>query len=119
MALMYLSETPPGSHFTRVPRVGKTVGDWSYFENRTIVRGATGNTVNAIGLIQYLVFTADGISCVNWVQTAGIVDGRGVGTVLLTGYYCKGKGPVMGKGEARSIVKRIGHLKHGRIEPPN
>jgi hypothetical protein len=117
-AQLYFVEMPPGRHFTRLAPVEDMIESWGFFENKTIVRGGKGSAVNVLGRIDYLTFTADSIACVIWRQPLGIKHDRGVGTILLDGYYCKGEGPMMSGAEAEIVVKRIGHRKLGIVDPP-
>ena len=117
-AQLYFVEMPPGRHFTRLSPVEEMIEGWGYFENKTIVQGSKGSAVNVLGRIDHLTFTADGIACVIWRQPLGIKHDRGVGTILLDGYYCKGEGPMMSAAEAKAILKLIGHRKLGPVKPP-
>lgn len=117
-ARMYLAEAPPTRHFTSAPAVEKAFEQWGWFKNKTLEVGTTGDTVNAIGRIDFAAATADGVACVAWLQTFGPREDTGVGTRLLSGYYCKGKGPMMSAAEAEAIVKLIGHRKIGIVDPP-
>lgn len=117
-AQMYLAETPPTRHFTLVPAVEKTIEDWEWFENKPVEIGASGAAVNAIGRIDFVTATADGIACVVWLQVFGLRDDGGVGTRLLSGFYCKGDGAMIPAAEAGSIVKLVGHRKYGAVAPP-
>jgi hypothetical protein len=117
-ARIYLSETPPMRHFTRVPPVEKTIEQWGWFGNKTVKIGAVDATVNTIGRIDFVTATADGVACVLWLQTFGPREGSGVGTRVLDGYYCRGRGPMMPVSEAESIVRLVGHKEYGAVEPP-
>ncbi len=118
-ARMYIAETPPTRHFTRLLPAKDTVERWEWFQGKTIVTGASGSAVNGIGRIDFAVVTADGVACVVWVQAFGRREHPGVGTGVINGYYCRGAGPMMTVGEAKSIVKFIGHREHGVIAPPS
>ena len=117
-AQMFFSETPPDRHFARAPRVEESIEEWGWFRSRTIRVGAKGDAVNAIGRIDYAAATADAIACVVWIQTFGPREGGGVGTRLLSGFYCRGEGPMFSADEAESIVRLVGHRKYGVVEPP-
>ncbi len=117
-ARMYLAETPPTRHFTRVRPVKEGIEQWDWFRGKTIEIGASGDAVNAIGRIEYAAATADGIACVAWLQTFGPREGTGVGTRVLSGFYCKGTGTMPSAAEAESIVRLVGHRTYGAIEPP-
>ncbi len=117
-ARIYLSETPPQRHFTRALPVEKTIEQWGWFKNKTIEIGASDATANAIGRIEFVTMTADGVACMVWLQTFGPREGTGVGTRLLNGYYCKGEGPMIATAEAEAIVKVVGHRRYGAVEPP-
>ncbi len=117
-ARMYLAETPPTRHFTRVQPVKEGLEQWDWFRGKALEIGASGDTANAIGRIEYAAATADGIACVAWLQTFGPREGTGVGTRVLSGFYCKGKGTMPSTAESESIVRLIGHRTYGAIEPP-
>jgi len=117
-ARMYFSETPPTRYFARVSAVEKTIEHWAWFDSKTIKFGASGTAVNAIGRIDFVTATADGVACVVWLQTFGPREGTGVGTRLLNGYYCRGRGPMISSAEAESIVLLVGHRKYGAVDPP-
>ncbi len=112
------AETPPGRQFKRDLKAEATIKHWGWFRDKTVETGATGVTVNAMGRIGYAAATADGVACLVWRQPMGIRDNGGVGTRLLSGYYCKGEGPMISAAEAESIVKLIGHREYGPIDPP-
>lgn len=115
--LMYI-EMPPGRHFTRIDPPQKSIGSWGLFRDREIVNGPVGSGRNSIGRIDYAVFTADGLSCLILKQPFGTVYGLGRGTMLITGYYCKGVAPMMDAAEAEAIVSVVGHREHGPVTPP-
>ena len=117
-AQIHYTEAPPGRQFKRDVQAQATIKNWGWFSNKTVETGATGVTVNAMGRIGYAAATADGIACVVWRQPMGIRDNGGAGTRMLSGYYCRGEGPMITAAEAVSIVKRIGHRELGPIEPP-
>ena len=119
LAFVAYNEAPPEFKYEFLPSITKVISSMDYFKNRKIVRGEFGFKKNPIGDVEYLPFTADGISCVSWVQAVGQVAFHQVGTALIYGYYCKGEGPVMSEKEANSIVNLLGHVDHGWIEPPN
>lgn len=115
-ARIYISETPPDRYFARSMPVEDTVKQW--FADKTIEMGATASAVNAIGRVDFITAIVDGVACVVWLQTFGTKDNTGVGTGLLNGYYCRGRGSMMTASEAEFIVKLVGHREHGTVEPP-
>ena len=117
-ALVYYAETPPGRQFKRDVPAAATIKTWGWFKNKTVETGAAGTAVNAMGRIDYATAKADGIACLVWRQPMGSRDNGGVGTRLISGYYCRGEGPMISAAEAVSIVKRIGHREYGPIDPP-
>jgi hypothetical protein len=114
-ARIYYAELPPGSQFKRDLKAKATIKHWGLFRGKAV---ETGVTVNSMGRIGYAAATADGIACLVWRQPMGIRDNGGVGTRLLSGYYCKGEGPMISSAEAESIVGLIGHREYGPIDPP-
>lgn len=117
-ARIHYAETPPGQRFKRDVTAEATIRHWGWFRDKTVETGATGTTVNAMGRIGYAAATADGIACLVWRQQMGLRENGGAGTRLLSGYYCKGEGPMISAGEAESIVKLIGHREYGPVDPP-
>lgn len=117
-AQMYFVEAPPDKHFTRAPAADATFKNWDWFNNKTVKTGIRGETVNALGRVEFATASADGIACVAWLQTLGRRDDGGVGTMLLNGYYCRGEGPMLSEAEAEMIVKRIGHREYGAVAAP-
>lgn len=117
-ARIYLSETPPMRHYTRVVPVEETIDHWGWFKSKTVKKGAIGATVNTIGRIDFVTATADGVACVFWLQTFGPRDDGGVGTRVLDGYYCRGQSPMISVSEAEAIVRLVGHKEYGAIEAP-
>jgi hypothetical protein len=117
-ARIYYAEMPPGRQFKRDVTAEDTIRHWGWARNKTVEPGITGTTVNSMGRIGYAVATADGITCLVWRQPMGARDNGGVGTRLLSGYYCRGEGQTFSAAEAESIVKLIGHRDYGPVDPP-
>ncbi len=115
--LMYM-EMPPGRHFTRIDPPQKSIGSWGLFKDREIVNGPAGSARNRIGRIDYAAFTADGLSCLVVKQPFGTIHDLGRGTMLISGYYCKGVAPMMDAAEAEAIASLVGHREHGPVTPP-
>ncbi|UCH75275.1 MAG: hypothetical protein JSU82_05380 [Rhodospirillales bacterium] len=117
-ARMYYSETPPNRYFARSLPIEDTIEQWGWFSDKTVEIGAALETVNAIGRVDFLTLTADGVACVIWLQAFGPAEGTGVGSRLLNGFYCRGPGSMMTNSEAESIVKLVGHKEYGAVTPP-
>lgn len=117
-ATIIFMETPPNYHFTVVDPPSETIATWGEFDGKRITVGKTGFAVNKIGRIDYALFTADDLACVNWRQDFGAPIERGFGTQLFIGYYCRTGGSMMSAGEAKSILRRIGHRKFGVPDAP-
>lgn len=115
-ARIYFTETPPDRFFARSLPVEDTLEQW--FSDKTIEVGVSATAVNAIGRVDFVTATVDGVACVVWLQTFGAKDNTGVGTGLINGFYCRGQGSTMTTSEAEYIVKLVGHREHGAIEPP-
>jgi len=115
-ARIYFSETPPDRYFARSLPVVDTIEQW--FSDKSYEIGATAETVNTIGRVDFVTVTVEGTACVVWLQTFGEKDGTGVGTGLINGFYCRGEGPMMTISEAEFIVKLVGHREHGVVDPP-
>ncbi len=112
------AEMPAGRQIKYDVAARATIGHWGLFRDRTLETGASGTTSNAIGRIGYATARADGVACVIWRQPIGPRENGGAGTRLISGYYCRGEGPMITAAEAESIVKQIGHREYGPIEPP-
>lgn len=117
-ARIFYTETPPDRYFARSIRVEDTLKHWGWFSHKAIETGATEDSVNALGRVEFVTVTADGIACVVWIQAFGMGEGTGAGSRLLNGYYCRGRGPMMTAAEAESIVKLVGHKTYGVVPPP-
>lgn len=112
-ANIQLIETPPDRHFTRISPPSEAIEDWDLFKGKTITKGPGGRAVNGIGSYRYLAFTADDLACVVWKQPFGRADNGGVGTGLVSGYYCRKGNTMMSDGEAAGIPKGLDRRETG------